>query len=73
MFVNLLFDLDDTLLDFHAAEKVAIEKTMTHFGISPTPELTALYSKLNLMQWKLLEQGKINQKRSKVLQVQAFF
>lgn len=73
MFVNLLFDLDDTLLDFHAAEKVAIEKTMTHFGISPTPELTALYSKLNLMQWKLLEQRKITRSEVKVRRFKLFF
>ena len=56
---NLLFDLDDTLLDFHAAERAAIQKTLRFFGVTPTEALCARYSELNLAQWKLLEQGKL--------------
>lgn len=33
MIRNVLFDLDDTLFDFHKAEKIALTKTLVHFGI----------------------------------------
>ena len=36
MFEFLLLDLDDTILDFHKAEGIAIRKTFAHFGIDPT-------------------------------------
>ena len=32
----LFLDLDDTILDFHRAERVALSKTLIHFGIDPT-------------------------------------
>lgn len=59
MFKNILLDLDDTLLDFHKAERVAITKTLVHIGIEPKDEILTRYSQLNLAQWKLLEQGKL--------------
>ena len=42
MIRNVLFDLDDTLFDFHKAEKIALTKTLVHFGIDPTEETLAL-------------------------------
>lgn len=30
MIQNILFDLDDTLLNFHLAEKIALTKTLIH-------------------------------------------
>ena len=59
MIKNVFFDIDDTLLDFHKAEAVAIKQTFTEMGIEPTDELIKLYSKINLSQWKLLEKGEI--------------
>ena len=44
MIRNVLFDLDDTLFDFHKAEKIALTKTLVHFGIDPPEETLALYS-----------------------------
>ena len=35
MIKNILFDLDDTLLDFKMAEKVALTKTLEWAGINP--------------------------------------
>ena len=35
----LFLDLDDTILDFHKAERVAVSKTFREFGIEPTEEL----------------------------------
>lgn len=55
----IFIDLDETLLDFHRAEKEAVAVTLSHFGIEPTEAALALYSKLNIAQWKLLEQQKL--------------
>lgn len=57
MIKNVLFDLDDTLFDFHKAERNALKKTLLKLGITPTEELLSRYSEINLAQWKLLEKG----------------
>lgn len=66
MIRNVLFDLDDTLFDFHKAEKIALTKTLVHFGIDPTEETLALYSTINAAHWKRLELGKISREEVKV-------
>lgn len=55
----LLLDLDDTILDFHMQESVAIRKTLSGAGVEPTDENCALYSKINLRYWKMLELGEV--------------
>ena len=54
----VLFDLDDTLLDFHAAERVALSKTLRELGLEPSEELLRRYSVINRRQWELLEEGR---------------
>lgn len=66
MIRNVLFDLDDTLFDFHKAEKIALTKTLVHFGIDPTEETLALYSTINVAHWKRLELGEISREEVKV-------
>ena len=35
--IEILFlDLDDTILDFHKAERLAVAKTFREFGLEPT-------------------------------------
>lgn len=63
MFEILLLDLDDTILDFHMQEKVAIEKTLSGTGIMPTPENCELYSRINDAHWKRLERGEITRQQ----------
>lgn len=60
-----LLDLDDTILDFHKAEAIAIAKTMRQMEIEPTAERLALYSRINREQWKRLERGELT--RAQVL------
>ena len=55
----LLIDLDDTILDFQKAEEIALEKTLSHFGITPDPETCALYSRINRAYWQALERGEM--------------
>lgn len=59
MYNYLLFDLDDTLLDFKKAEAVAIRHVLNMFGITPTDETVELYSKINKSFWNRFEKGEI--------------
>lgn len=59
----VLLDLDDTLLDFHKAEHIAISKTFSFFGIVPEESLIRRYSEINAAQWKRLERGEIGREQ----------
>jgi len=51
----LLLDLDDTILDFRKAERIAIAKTFRQFGIEPTEEVLHRYHLINKACWERLE------------------
>ena len=53
----LLLDLDDTILDFHKAERIALSKTIRDFGIEPTDEVLTRYHAINKWHWEQLELG----------------
>ena len=55
----LFLDLDDTILDFHKAERIAISKTIRDFGVEPAEEVLARYHVINKWHWEQLEQGKL--------------
>ena len=60
MFDVILWDVDNTLLDFPAAERQSLMDAFSHFGLGPCPEdRVARYSKLNASYWKRLEKGEI--------------
>lgn len=58
-YTTLYFDLDNTLLDFSAAERDAIKKLLALFGIEPKDEYVAIYSKTNQKHWGMFERGEI--------------
>ena len=62
----LFLDLDDTILDFHKAERIALSKTIRDFGVEPTEEVLARYHLINKWHWEQLELGKLT--RPEVLQ-----
>lgn len=70
MIRNILFDLDDTLLDFHMAEKIALKKTLL---VEPKEEFLTRYSEINLAQWRMLEQGKLTRSQVKLRRYQILF
>ena len=55
----VFLDLDDTILDFHMAEALALTDTLQVLGIEPTEERLALYSRINAAQWRRLEAGEL--------------
>ena len=62
----LLFDADDTLLDFKRSEREALSDSLLKFGIEPTDELISAYSEINDSLWKLLEKGGIEKNKLRV-------
>ena len=55
-----LFDLDETLLDFHASEKIALEKVLRANGLSFSDDVYTAFKAYNKSLWKELEKGTIN-------------
>ena len=55
----LFLDLDDTILDFHKAERIAIGKTIGDFGVEPTEEVRLMYHEINKWHWEQLELGRL--------------
>ena len=65
-----LFDLDDTLLDFKASERLSFVRTMRELGLDG--ELDALfqqYQAINLALWRAFETGAVSKD---VLKVERF-
>ncbi len=62
----LLLDADNTLFDFDAAEKYALEKTLTDFDWNCNDAIYAFYHKCNDDLWKALEQGEVTRAELKV-------
>lgn len=59
MLRTIFLDLDDTILDFGAAERAAIARTFTRVGLPATEALMQRYSELNQLQWEAFERGEL--------------
>ncbi len=59
----LLIDLDDTILDFHQAEAVAIRKTLLSLGIDCTDHVCDRYSQINKACWEMLERKELTREQ----------
>ena len=57
---TLLFDLDDTLLDFGAAENLALRQMFEAQNTPFTAEIEAHYKKINQALWNSYEEGKVD-------------
>lgn len=56
-YTTVLFDSDDTLLDFKASEKQAIYRAFEIAGLRFDEEIRSVYSEINHGLWKALERG----------------
>jgi 2-haloacid dehalogenase len=56
---TLFFDVDDTLLDFGAAEKLALRLLFDEHHLPLTSEIEDQYKKVNHGLWKKFEEGKM--------------
>ena len=69
----LFLDLDDTILDFHKAEHIAIGRTFEAMGLTPTEESRALYSRINKRHWEMLERGELTREQVLVQRFECLF
>ena len=69
----LFLDLDDTILDFAQAERVALARTLSDFGVEPTQERIALYSRINKGCWKRMELGELTKDQLRTVRFVEFF
>ena len=70
----VLWDIDGTLLDFHAAEAVAIKSLFLKFGLGIcTDEMLKDYSAINTSYWKRLETGELTKTQILTGRFETFF
>ena len=59
----ILFDADNTLLNFDAAENKALADTLREYGIEPDAETVQTYRTINEELWRQLEKGQIRREK----------
>lgn len=69
----LFLDLDDTILDFHKAEKIALSRTLAEFGLEPTDAVCSRYSQINKTFWQRLERKELTREQVLVGRFAALF
>ena len=62
-FTTILWDMDDTLLDFLYSERYAITKCFHTVGLEITEEQIARYSQINKGFWKRYELGEVTREQ----------
>ncbi len=60
---KLFFDFDDTLVDFKAAEKVALPTVFNEFNFPLTAEVEVIYNRINRSLWDALEVGEVTREQ----------
>lgn len=73
MFEYLFIDLDDTILDFQKAERIALRKTLEHFGLVPTEPVLHRYHLINKAHWEALERKEITREQVLLGRFQVLF
>jgi len=69
----LFFDIDDTLLDFGAAESAALQLLFEEEQMTLTPEMKEHYKKINQDLWRAFEEGRISRDEVVNTRFAAFF
>lgn len=69
----ILFDADQTLLDFNTSERHAFYQTAAHWNVPCDDNLLNIYSVSNKEAWLLYEQGKLTKDRLTVYRFERFF
>lgn len=69
----ILFDLDNTLLDFTQSAEIAFSKTLKHLGIEEKEQHLGLYEEVNSICWKQFENNEITAVEIRKRRFQMFF
>ena len=73
MITSVFLDLDDTILDFHKAERIALSKTLRRFGLEPSQAVLDRYHILNIQHWQALERGELTREQVQSGRFRALF
>ncbi len=68
----LIFDLDNTIFDYNAAENNALKLTFEYFNLSVTEKLKLSYREINERFWQQLEKGEISSEQLRVFRFEKF-
>lgn len=69
----ILFDLDNTILDFDRSETFAFKKSFEDFQIPYNASYLEIYHEINRKCWEALEKGLINQVQLRIIRMANFF
>lgn len=72
-YTALLFDADNTLLDFDMAENQGLKSVMADYNVPVTDENCKKYSEINSALWKRFEKGEITKADIKITRFKTFF
>ena len=72
-YTTLLFDADNTLLDFSKSERASLIKTMEDYGVPITEDNIKTYVEINNSLWKRLEKKEITKPELKRIRFRLFF
>lgn len=72
-FDTVLWDVDQTLLDFSRSESYAVKYCFEQFGLTAADETVRLYSEINISFWKRIEKGEIDKKEALVERFRMLF
>lgn len=72
-YTTVLFDADNTLLDFDKDEHCALIKTMELYGVPVTEENIKAYVEINQGMWKAIERGELTKPELKRTRFKNFF
>jgi len=70
---TLLFDADNTLLDFSIAEHISLVRTMKNYGVPVNDDNIRAYVDINNSLWKRLEKKEITKPELKQIRFRLFF
>ncbi|MBQ8350423.1 MAG: YjjG family noncanonical pyrimidine nucleotidase [Clostridia bacterium] len=74
MIKTILWDIDGTILDFLAAEKVAIRSLFAELSLGEcTDEMISRYSAINKTYWRMLEEGRMTKPEILIGRFHEFF
>lgn len=70
---TILFDIDDTIIDFNIDQKKAFEEAFQAIGYHCDEEMYKDYTRINAGMWELLDEGKLSLQDLCVKRFEVFF
>ena len=69
----VLLDLDNTILDFNTAERVALGRALTELKVPFDDAMLSLYNRINIRHWEMLEDGLLTREQVLVQRFEALY